>query len=62
LVPKSRTIAGLLPTWPATVAFCLVLLAAWSARQWVNDTWTERAQGIFEITTASVESGVFHRF
>jgi hypothetical protein len=61
-VPKSRTSAGLLPTWPATVAFCLVLLVAWSARQWVNDTWTERAQGIFEITTASVESEVFHRF
>ncbi len=47
-----------MPTWPAVVAFFLVLLVAWSARTWLNGAWTERAEVVFETTATSVETEI----
>ena len=57
-----RSLARLMPTWPAALAFCLVLALAWGGRVWVNGAWTERAQGIFEIAATSAKTEITHRF
>lgn len=58
LLSKGR----LVPTWPALLAFALVLLTSWGGRVWVNREWSDRANGIFETTAKAIESEFRHRF